>query len=117
MSGAILGMLGVGFGAFGAHAFKPMLEASGRFDTFETGIKYMFYHALALILVGILAKDIQSKLLIYSGYGFLFGAVIFSGSLLILCFSGIKMMGAVAPIGGTLMIIGWFLLFLSILKA
>ena len=47
--GAILGAIGVGFGAFGAHALKASLEASGRFDTYETAVRYQFYHALACV--------------------------------------------------------------------
>lgn len=117
LAGSILGMLGVGLGAFGAHAFKAMLESTGRLDTYETGIKYMFYHALALVLVGILAKDFTAKILTYSGYSFIFGTIIFTGSLLLICFTGIKIFGAVAPIGGTLMLVGWALLFYTVLKA
>jgi uncharacterized membrane protein YgdD (TMEM256/DUF423 family) len=114
-AGAILGALGVAFGAFGAHALKAMLTASGRLETYETAIKYLFYHAIALILVGILTKEFSSKWLVYSGNSFLIGILIFSGSLLLLCFSGIKIMGAIAPIGGTLMILGWVFLFLGII--
>nr|MBP8155635.1 DUF423 domain-containing protein [Leadbetterella sp.] len=55
LSGSVLGLLGVAIGAFGAHALKAMLEAAGRADTFETGVRYMFYHAIALVLVGILS--------------------------------------------------------------
>ena len=117
LAGSILGMLGVGLGAFGAHAFKAMLESTGRLDTYETGIKYMFYHALALVLVGILAKDFTAKALTYSGYSFIFGTIIFTGSLLLICFTGVKIFGAVAPIGGTLMLVGWALLFYTVLKA
>jgi uncharacterized membrane protein YgdD (TMEM256/DUF423 family) len=117
LAGSVLGMLGVGLGAFGAHAFKAMLESTGRLDTYETGIKYMFYHALALVLVGILAKDFTAKTLTYSGYSFIFGTIIFTGSLLLICFTGVKIFGAVAPIGGTLMLVGWALLFYTVLKA
>jgi uncharacterized membrane protein YgdD (TMEM256/DUF423 family) len=116
LSGSILGFLGVGFGAFGAHALRKMLEQSGRFDTYETSIKYMFYHALALVLVGAIAKDFNSKFITYSGNSFLIGTVIFSGSLLILCFTGVKAMGAVAPIGGSLLLAGWAFLFYAIFK-
>ena len=116
LSGSILGFLGVGIGAFGAHAFKPMLDASGRVDTFETGVRYLFYHAIALVLVGILSKEFPVKTVTYSGYSFLFGVLVFSGSLFLICFTGIKVFGAVAPIGGTLMILGWALLFWSVLK-
>lgn len=115
-AGTLLGAVGVALGAFGAHALKDKLMASGRMDTFETAVKYQFYHALALILVGIIAKEIASKSLVYSGYSLLAGTLIFSGSLYLICFTGIKTFGAIAPIGGTLMIAGWLLFFWAVLK-
>jgi uncharacterized membrane protein YgdD (TMEM256/DUF423 family) len=117
LAGSFLGALGVAFGAFGAHALNKMLTQSNRLETYETAVKYQFYHALALILVGILFQNIQSKTLTYSGYTMLIGVLIFSGSLYIICFTGIKAFGAIAPIGGTLMIIGWALLFWTALKS
>jgi uncharacterized membrane protein YgdD (TMEM256/DUF423 family) len=119
-SGAILGTLGVMIGAFGAHAFKPMLETTGRFDTFETAVRYQFYHALALVLIGILiqnAAPTATKWYGWSGYAFLIGTLVFSGSLYAICFTGIKAFGAVAPIGGTAFVIGWLLLFWGSLKS
>lgn len=116
LSGSVLGILGVAIGAFGAHALKAMLEAAGRADTFETGVRYMFYHAIALVLVGILSKEFPGNTINWSGNAFLLGTLIFSGSLFLICFTGINVFGAVAPIGGTLLIIGWALLFWSVLK-
>ncbi len=119
-AGAILGLLGVALGAFGAHALKPSLEASGRFDTFETAVKYQFYHALALILISILLQNASvsaAKWYNWAGYATLGGVIIFSGALYTICFTGIKAFGAVAPIGGTLMIVGWLLLFLGSTKS
>jgi len=116
LSGSVLGLLGVAIGAFGAHALKAMLEASGRADTFETGVRYLFYHAIALVLVGILSKEFPGNTINWSGNSFLLGTLIFSGSLFLICFTGINVFGAVAPIGGTLLVIGWGLLFWSVLK-
>ncbi|MCP9761908.1 DUF423 domain-containing protein [Lacihabitans soyangensis] len=116
LSGSVLGLLGVAIGAFGAHALKAMLESSGRSDTFETGVRYMFYHAIALVLVGILSKEFPGNTINWSGNAFLLGTLIFSGSLFLICFTGINVFGAVAPIGGTLLVIGWGLLFWSVLK-
>lgn len=113
-SGAILGLLGVALGAFGAHALEKMLAATGRTATFETAVKYQFYHALVLLLIGLLAKEIPSKFINYSGYCMLVGVLIFSGSLYTICFTGIKAFGAVAPIGGTLLIASWGLLLYSV---
>lgn len=117
LAGALIGAVAVALGAFGAHALKDKLTASGRLDTFETAVKYQFYHALALVLVGFLAKEITSKHLTYGGYCFLGGTLVFSGSLYLICFTGIKTFGAIAPIGGTLMIAGWLLLFWAVLKS
>jgi uncharacterized membrane protein YgdD (TMEM256/DUF423 family) len=116
LSGSVLGLLGVAIGAFGAHALKAMLDAAGRVDTFETGVRYMFYHAIALVLVGILSKEFPGNTINWSGNAFILGTLIFSGSLFLICFTGINVFGAVAPIGGTLLIIGWALLFWSVLK-
>lgn len=117
LSGAVVGLLGVAIGAFGAHALKSFLEASQRTDTFETGVKYMFYHGLALILVGILQKEYPVAAVTNAGWAFLIGIVIFSGSLFLLCATGVKVLGAITPIGGVSMIVGWFLLFWGVLKA
>lgn len=105
---AFLGALGVAVGAFGAHGLRKMLEETGRFDTFETAVRYQFYHTLALLAVGILLAarpDIRGLSL--TAWLFLGGILIFSGSLYTLCFTGITKMGAVAPIGGLLLIGGW----------
>ena len=111
---SLLGGLGVGIGAFGAHGLRKMLEASGRFETFETAVRYQFYHALALLAVGILlAFRPDLKGLGTTAWLWLGGVLIFSGSLYTLCFTGITKLGAVAPLGGTLLIAGWLSLFLA----
>ncbi|PJJ61132.1 DUF423 domain-containing protein [Hymenobacter chitinivorans] len=111
---ALLGGLGVAIGAFGAHGLRKMLEASNRFDTFETAVRYQFYHALALLAVGILlAFRPDLKALSTTAWLWLGGVLIFSGSLYTLCFTGITKLGAVAPIGGLLLIAGWISLLLA----
>ncbi len=115
-AGALFGALAVTLGAFGAHALKASLEASNRLDTFETAVKYQFYHALALVLVGFMLRgqgEEVSKWLGWAGYSFIGGILIFSGSLYAICFTGITKFGATAPIGGLLMILGWILLLLT----
>jgi uncharacterized membrane protein YgdD (TMEM256/DUF423 family) len=115
-AGGILGALAVALGAFGAHALKTMLEASGRSETFETAVKYQFYHALAMVLVGLLMQRAGAeavKLLGWSGNAFAVGVIIFSGSLYAICFTGITKFGATAPIGGLALIAGWILLILA----
>lgn len=107
---AILGATAVALGAFGAHALKEMLMNSGRLDTYETAVKYHFYHMMALLFIGILQNTNTSKNLKWSAYLMMAGIIIFSGSLYILCFTGITFLGAITPIGGVLLILGWLLL-------
>jgi uncharacterized membrane protein YgdD (TMEM256/DUF423 family) len=116
ISGAILAGLGVAIGAFGAHALKALLEATNRTDTFETAVRYQFYHALALLVVGLLLFRLDSKLIQYAGNLMLAGTIVFSGSLYILCLTGTRWWGAITPIGGVLMIAGWILLIISLSK-
>ena len=117
ISGGVLGMLGVVIGAFGAHALKSRLVANGRLDTFETAVKYQFYHALALILLGLIMNQWDQKAFVISGYGFLTGTLLFSGSLYVLAIAGITRMGAVAPFGGLAMILGWAAMCWGLMKA
>ncbi|AII53264.1 MULTISPECIES: DUF423 domain-containing protein [Hymenobacter] len=115
---ALLGGLGVAIGAFGAHGLRAMLEASGRFDTFETAVRYQFYHTLALLAVGVLlhARP-ELRLLGTAAWLWTGGVIVFSGSLYLLCFTGITKLGAVAPIGGLLLIAGWIALLLAARQA
>lgn len=107
---AAQGGLAVMIGAFGAHALKNYLIQIGRVDVFETAVKYQFYHTFALLAVGILQLIKYNKFLDYSGYSFLVGSVIFSGSLYVLCITNVAKWGAVTPIGGVVLIAGWALL-------
>jgi len=116
LAGSLLGGLGVMIGAFGAHGLKDYLKEIGRTDTFEKGVHFQFFHALALLAVGILIMKVDDKLMNYAGWCFIAGTVIFSGSLYILCMTNVGKWGAITPIGGTLFIIGWVLMFISIWK-
>lgn len=107
---AILGALSVGIGAFGAHGLKAALLVNERLDTFETAVKYQFYHTLAIFLIGLLMYRIPGSLLIYAAFSMLLGIIFFSGSLYILSITNTGAWGAITPIGGLLMIIGWVLL-------
>ena len=112
----ILGILSVGIGAFGAHGLESKLTANGRIDTFETGVKYQFYHTLALLLLGILMINLQHTYFNYSAYAFIAGILIFSGSLYVLSLSNIGVLGAITPIGGLAFILGWLFLVLGAVK-
>lgn len=115
--GAISGAISVILGAFGAHALQEALTATGRIDTYETAVKYQMYHSLALVLLGILFAQFDHKFLTYAGYSFLVGMVIFSGSLYLLCATGITKLGAITPIGGLFLIAAWILLAIGVAKS
>ncbi|MGK7885854.1 MAG: DUF423 domain-containing protein [Crocosphaera sp.] len=106
--GSILAGLSVAGGAFATHALKNQLSDRS-LEIFETGTKYQMYHALALILVALLLTRLEtpSITMISAGYAFIIGILIFSGSLYTLSLTGIKWLGAIAPIGGAAFIIGW----------
>lgn len=107
--------LAVIIGAFGAHGLKSRLSPE-MMDIYKTGVEYHFYHALGLLLVGILSVQVPSSLMNLSALLLFLGIVIFSGSLYVLAVSGIKWLGAITPIGGLCFIAGWILLVLAILK-
>lgn len=114
--GAILGFVGVAAGAFGAHGLKSRVSGE-MLAVFETAARYQMYHALALVLIGLLAASKTSGLLTASGWSMLAGVVIFSGSLYVMTFTGLKWLGAITPIGGLAFLAGWGLLAAAALKA
>ena len=108
--GAINAFLCVALGAFGAHGLKNSLSAD-MLVVFHTAVQYHFYHALALMLIGlILLHFSKSKLIILSGWLMLLGIVLFCGSLYILSLTGVRGLGMVAPLGGLSLLSAWALL-------
>jgi len=116
LTASFLGALSVIIGAFGAHALRNVLEATNRVETFETAVKYQFYHTIVLLVIGILMYRVDSRMLEYAAISIFAGILIFSGSLYILSFTGVTKWGAVTPFGGMFMIIGWILLFIAVYK-
>jgi uncharacterized membrane protein YgdD (TMEM256/DUF423 family) len=114
--GAISGALAVMLGAFGAHGLKDRLSEK-MLANWMTGVEYHFYHTFAILAVGLLALHIQPRLLTSSGWAFVAGIAIFSGSLYVMALTGITKLGAITPIGGLLFIIGWLLLVAAVVKA
>jgi uncharacterized membrane protein YgdD (TMEM256/DUF423 family) len=107
---SIFGALAVALGAFGAHALEGRLSAD-LLSIYETGVRYHFYHALALLgVVAVLSRWPDSGAAVAAGWLFVIGIVIFSGSLYVLAFTGIRWMGAITPIGGVAFIAGWLCL-------
>ncbi len=117
IAGSIFGLLTVVVGAFGAHALQATLLANGRVDTFETAVLYQGIHALALLIIGILSEKIGSPKIVYAGFSMVIGVLIFSGSLYILSLTNMTFLGAITPIGGLFMILGWVLLIIGISKS
>ncbi|MDE3019067.1 MAG: DUF423 domain-containing protein [Nitrospirota bacterium] len=118
-AGAVLAGLGVAAGAFGAHGLKALLSVE-MLAVFETAVRYQVYHALALMLTGILldrsvASEGRTSLRL-AGRLFLAGVLLFSGSLYLLALSEIRWLGAITPVGGLCFIAGWSLLAFSVWK-
>jgi uncharacterized membrane protein YgdD (TMEM256/DUF423 family) len=115
--GAGLALLAVMSGAFAAHGLRSMLDAQ-QLHTFETAVRYQMYHALALMIVGLLslAPQFSRPLLKFAGGAFAVGILLFCGSLYLLALSGIGWLGAVTPIGGGAFLLGWLSTMLAVLK-
>jgi len=119
---ALLGALSVILGAFGAHALKTMISEKS-LAIFETGVRYQYYHVIAIVITGILYKEFTNNFLQWAGRLFCLGILFFSGSLYFLALtekgelSSFKWVGAITPIGGACFIAGWVLLALGISKS
>lgn len=109
VAGAVFAGLAVVFGAFGAHAIADRVTPA-RLGTFETGVRYQMYHALALIALAWISAQWPSWQVTVAGYLFVAGILIFSGSLYLLVLTDTPWLGAVTPLGGVAFIVGWALL-------
>lgn len=115
LAGAVFMALAVSFGAFGAHALKKILSPE-MLTIYHTGVEYQFYHALGLLIIGVIGLQIKSKLIGWVGILLTAGIILFSGSLYVLALSGIKGLGAITPIGGISFVAGWIILAIGIVK-
>ena len=119
--GTVLSGLAVVLGAFGAHGLKKLVNAD-TVASYQTGVQYQFYHAMALIIIGILAEKLSSSFINYAGFFFIGGIIFFSGSLYLL--ASMKAMNKIVPsfiypitpLGGLFFILGWIMLLVAILK-
>ena len=110
---ALTGALAVALGAFAAHGLRDRLTPQS-LATFETGVRYLMYHALALIGVALAAsRRPDSNLPTIGGWLMVAGMAFFSGSLILLAFTGVSWLGAIAPVGGLCFILGWLCLALA----
>tara|TARA_Y100001001_G_scaffold153633_1_gene167440 strand:- start:49 stop:420 length:372 start_codon:yes stop_codon:yes gene_type:complete len=115
-TGSVLCGLGVILGAFGAHGLRARLSPE-MLVVFETGVRYHLIHALGLLAVAWAASRWPGSYVSIVGYLFVAGIFIFSGSLYVLAITGIRWLGAITPIGGVCLIVGWGLLAVGVLRA
>ncbi|MDX1567883.1 MAG: DUF423 domain-containing protein [Longimicrobiales bacterium] len=113
--GAVLAFLGVALGAFGAHGLRGRVSAED-LQTFEIGVRYQMYHALALLAVAWVGTRFPGSAVTAAGWLFVAGIVIFSGSLYVLVLSGVRWLGAVTPIGGLAFLGGWLALLWGVIR-
>jgi uncharacterized membrane protein YgdD (TMEM256/DUF423 family) len=107
--GALLAALGVGLGAIGAHVLKGKLDAE-QLVTYETGVRFQLFHAIALVLLGLIVERYAGGMLQGAGWAMLVGIVLFSGGIYAYLATDLKPFVAVVPVGGLAFILGWLLL-------
>jgi uncharacterized membrane protein YgdD (TMEM256/DUF423 family) len=114
--GAISAFIGVAAGAFGAHSLRGRLD-SDLLAIFEVSVRYQLYHALALLAVAWAQTRWPGTLVTASGWLFVIGTALFSGSLYLLSLTGIRWLGAITPLGGLAFLGGWLCLALAVWRA
>lgn len=120
-TGAMLGAIAVALGAFGAHGLKKIVDPD-TVQVFQTGVQYQMYHAIALLLAGLLYEKCNQKLARVAGILFIVGIILFSGSLYTLTAGRVAgnnsfdKSGIITPFGGISFIAGWVILFLAAIK-
>lgn len=110
--GALLGLVGVGLGAFGAHGLRGRLSPE-MLAAFETGVRYQMYHALALLALVALMSRHEGRAILVAGWSWTAGILVFSGSLYALALTGTTILGAITPIGGVALLVGWLALLVA----
>lgn len=118
ISGSILGILSIVFGAFGAHALKKVLTEE-RLNSFEVGVRYQMYASITLLIIGF-HLDFATTTEKWAYYGIFWGCILFSGSIYFLSLkdvlkANLRFLGPITPLGGLLMIVGWVMLLISFL--
>lgn len=121
LAGIVMAGLAVILGAFGAHGLKKIVTPE-QLDVFKTGVQYQFYHAIGMIIVGLIAQHLEHILIKRAAWMFFAGIIVFSGSLYIMTLfyalntEGVRWIGAITPVGGVLFITGWVMLGVGLLK-
>lgn len=114
--GALSAFLGVAAGAFGAHGLKSRMTPD-MLGVFEVAVRYQMYHAFALIACAWAATKWPGALVTTSGWLFVAGTLVFSGSLYALSLSGMRWLGAITPLGGLAFLVGWICLAVAVVRA
>ncbi|MGE7875877.1 DUF423 domain-containing protein [Peribacillus muralis] len=113
--GAINGFIAVALGAFGAHGLEGKIPDK-YLETWQTAVQYQMFHAVGLLVIGLLAGKISSPLINWSGWLMLIGIILFSGSLFVLSVTQIKVLGAITPLGGVSFLAAWVLMIIAAYK-
>lgn len=113
--GALNGFLGVALGAFGAHGLEGTLSAD-LLRVWNKAVAYQQFHALGLLLIGVLLRQENLRTLRIAGWCLLIGILLFSGSLYTLALSGLRPLGAITPFGGVSFLVGWAFLAIGVLR-
>ncbi|MGG0411066.1 DUF423 domain-containing protein [Peribacillus simplex] len=113
--GALNGFIAVALGAFGAHGLEGKIPDK-YLATWQTAVQYQMFHAVGLLVLGLLAGKISSPLINWSGWLMLIGIILFSGSLFVLSVTQIKVLGAITPLGGVSFLVAWVLMIIAAYK-
>lgn len=113
--GALLALLGVMLGAFGAHGLKNILSVTA-LETFEVGVRYQIYHSLAIMLLGGLMVQASTLWCKRAAVFFIIGCVLFSGSIYLLALTGQKWLGPITPLGGLCFMLGWASVIMGLIR-
>ncbi|WHY14066.1 DUF423 domain-containing protein [Peribacillus frigoritolerans] len=113
--GALNGFIAVALGAFGAHGLEGKIPDK-YLETWQTAVQYQMFHAVGLLVLGLLAGKIDSPLINWSGCLMLIGIILFSGSLFVLSVTQIKVLGAITPLGGVSFLVAWVLMIIAAYK-
>jgi uncharacterized membrane protein YgdD (TMEM256/DUF423 family) len=122
LAGALLGLTGVAFGAFGAHALRPFLMQNGMLEVWQTAVQYQLIHAVALLgwagwlRVGA-ASAPAGRTPLFAGWLWVAGTALFSGSLYCLALGGPRWLGPITPLGGVSLLAGWLLVVLAAFRS
>jgi len=113
---AIFGFVSVALGAFAAHGLRDIISERAMI-TFETGVRYQFYHVFALLATGIIFRDFSNDRILWAGRLFILGIILFSGSLYALALTGYAFLGIITPFGGLSFIAGWLMFTIGLRKS